>query len=197
MNFTKKLLISATTSLVIANGAQALGFLDLEVGGLAGVDISNAVSVNSQFSYGGYARLWLFDGITFAPYIKYETVVSNAGSRASLSVDTNGQASIVPQINLDKYYNLQYGLLVGYKIPIISLTPYVGVGYSQLGNTTLENTYVLNYGIKWEIPLIPFLTIGVDGSWQASKTPPTLDTIRNISQSANINRVSATIGLQF
>lgn len=201
-----KLLKVSILSVVLCSSMQALPFLDIEFGGMVGLDIrdggykggtdgtsvgisTNGLSLknenisNTKLAYGGYARVWLGPMIKIAPFVKYEGAVGIGSAQLSLNKDVS--TSFV------SYQNMQYGGLLGIRIPVIGLVPYAGASYSQFMNSPdLENTVAFNYGIKWEIPLIPALTIGLDGSYQKPKVLKT-------DARANINRLQFTIGLEF
>lgn len=202
MKFLKASLLSA----ILVSSMQALPFLDLEFGGTVGADIrdggykggtngttasvsTNGISLqnesitNTKLAYGAYARVWVGPMIKFAPFVKWESAIGLGSAQLSFNKDVN--TSFV------SYQNLQYGGLVGLRVPIIGLVPYAGASYSQFMNSPdLENTYAFNYGIKWEVPLIPALTLGLDASYQKPKVLKT-------DKRANINRLQFTIGLEF
>lgn len=117
-------------------------------------DIKDAIDLSvskDRLTLGGYARVWIEAlGITIAPQVKYDRLPSLG-------------------LNNKKINNLQYGGLLGYRIPIIGLTPFVGASYSTFsggGEANPSNTYALNFGVRLEVPFIPLLTLGLEGSWQ-------------------------------
>lgn len=128
---------------------------------------------SSRFSLGGYGRVWIEAlGITLAPQVKYDQLPSLEKSKKKVN-------------------NIQYGGLLGYRIPIIGLTPFVGASYSTFsgGEAKLQNTYALNFGVRWEVPFIPLLTLGLEGSWQK----PTTDKQSKVE----VLNVGGAIGLSF
>lgn len=127
----------------------------------------------SQLNFGGYGRLWLeVLGIMITPQVKYDRLPSIEKSNKKIN-------------------NIQYGGLLGYRIPIIGLTPFVGANYSTFsgGEAKLKNTYALNAGLRWEVPFIPLLTLGVEGNWQKPSTAK--------DSKIDIVNISGTIGLSF
>lgn len=122
-------------------------------------------------SVGGYARVWLFgDGLTIAPMYKYtytfhpDSDIHNVG-----------------------YSNHQAGGLVGYRI--FRFTPYVGASYSGFSDVGFADTTALNYGIYFDIPVVP-LSIGIDATWQ---NPKIMGTDSRSSQ----HQFALTLGLIF
>ncbi|MWV62861.1 outer membrane beta-barrel protein [Helicobacter saguini] len=83
-----------------------------------------------------------------------------------------------------RYNNFQYGGLIG--VHVSKITPYVGIAYSHFTNTALEHTWAVNYGVHVSLPA--HITIGIEASYQS----PKLSGIK-----VDINRVSATLGVQF
>ncbi len=137
-----------------------------EVGG----NISWQDTSNTTFTYGGYARVWFgVSRILIAPQFKYDVMYQSKGSN---------------------YDNLQAGGLLGFDVPVLPLVLYVGASYSKFYSIGLEDTAAFNYGIKMDIPLIPFLTIGLDGVYQAPK-------IAGSGSRYGINRIGLTLGLAF
>lgn len=120
-------------------------------------EIKNAANLKldkTRLNFGGYARVWIEAlGITFAPQVKYDRLPSIESSDKKIN-------------------NLQYGGVLGYRIPVVALTPFVGASYSTFSGSEvkLKSTYALNFGIRWEVPFIPLLTIGFEGSWQKPLT---------------------------
>lgn len=120
-------------------------------------EIKSAMNLSvdsSHLNFGGYARIWVEAlGISFAPQVKYDRLPSFEKSKKKVN-------------------NIQYGGLLGYRIPIVGLTPFVGASYSTFSGseTKLKNTYALNFGVRWEVPFIPLLTLGFEGSWQKPNT---------------------------
>lgn len=139
-------------------------------------EVKNAMSLNvdsSRFSLGGYGRVWIEAlGISIAPQVKYDRLPSLEKSKK-------------------KVHNIQYGGVLGYRIPIIGLTPFVGASYSTFsgGEAKLKNTYALNFGLRWEVPFIPLLTLGVEGSWQKPMTDK--------QSKVEVLNVGGAIGLSF
>lgn len=136
-------------------------------------DATNLSVDSSRFSLGGYGRIWVeVFGISLAPQVKYDRLPSLEKSK-------------------QKVHNIQYGGLLGYRIPIVGLTPFVGASYSTFsgGEAKLQNTYALNFGLRWEVPFIPLLTLGVEGSWQK----PTTDKQSKV----DILNIGGAIGLSF
>ncbi|PAF53930.1 hypothetical protein BKH42_02880 [Helicobacter sp. 13S00482-2] len=134
-----------------------------------GANLAFQDSGKGTFSYGGYARVWLgVSRIVIAPAFKYDVITKENNLSTA-------------------YKNMQIGGLIGFEIPIIPLTPYIGGSYSTFSGG-YEDTASFNYGVKFKIPIIR-VTIGLDGTYQKPK---------NIyGNRANMNRIGATIGFQF
>ncbi|STQ85639.1 hypothetical protein LS73_004225 [Helicobacter muridarum] len=153
----------------LGSSASALPLIGIEAGGIVSADFSDAKHYNfdkSSLSFGGYARIWLKTKIRIAPFVKFESVSSGS-------------------LLKNRYNNIQYGAVVGYSIFGI-LTPYVG-GSRSTFNNNLTDTWALNYGLHFTLPLVP-LAIGLDGSYQK----PKLD-----GYNMNIHRIGLTLALQF
>lgn len=136
-------------------------------------DAANLRVDGSHLSFGAYGRLWLEAlGIMITPQVKYDKLPSVEKSNKKIN-------------------NIQYGGLLGYRIPIIGLTPFVGANYSTFsgGEAGLKNTYALNAGLRWEVPFIPLLILGVEGNWQKPNTAK--------NSKIEIINVGATVGLSF
>ncbi|RDU68890.1 hypothetical protein CQA62_04595 [Helicobacter cholecystus] len=139
--------------------------LDTEIGGNANytslkTNIQDKKYKNTKhLNYGAYGRIWLgVAGLMIAPQVKWNYLSTN--------INTDPETKI-------KFHNMQYGAVLGYKIPFINITPYAGVSYSDfisqdLFNQKLKSTYAINFGINWKIPFLP-LAIGFDGSYQKPK----------------------------
>ncbi|MCE3036575.1 hypothetical protein LW135_01835 [Helicobacter sp. faydin-H20] len=134
-----------------------------EIGGNIGYEDTS----HTKFTYGGYARIWLgVSRFVIAPQAKYDVMYQTKGS----------------------FKNLQVGGVLGFEVPVIPITPYVGASWSTFYNIGLGDTVALNYGIKLDVPLIPFLTIGIDGVYQAPKVG---------GSRFGMNRIGVTLGLAF
>ena len=151
--------------------------------------LKNGKTVNldnkDHFNAGAYARLWIgIAGFMIAPQVKYDYLkVAVAHNRETVK---------------SSLHNIQYGGVIGYRIPFIKLTPFIGASYSTFKGKvikTLKNTYAINFGARWEVPLIPLLTIGFEGSWQK----PDFNFDKTILRKANFEMLNlgATIGLAF
>lgn len=142
--------------------------LDTEIGGnfnYAAMKVK--MSEGSTFkntkhlTYGAYGRIWLgIAGFMIAPQVKWDYLKTTYDVGNGLNLDS-------------KLQNMQYGAVLGYRIPIANLTPYVGLSYSDfirgnIGGDKLKSTYAVNFGLNWKIPFVP-LTIGFDGSYQKPK----------------------------
>ncbi|MDO7253375.1 hypothetical protein [Helicobacter cappadocius] len=157
--------------------ASFFGFTSLFGIGIGNYQISPEFGANlalqdsgkGTFSYGGYARVWLgVSRIVIAPAFKYDVITKENNLSTA-------------------YKNMQIGGLVGFEIPIIPLTPYVGASYSTFFGA-YDDTASFNYGIKFKIPIIR-VTLGIDGTYQRPK---------NINgDRVNMNRIGASIGFQF
>lgn len=139
---------------------------------------------DNTFSPGAYARLWVgVAGLMIAPQVKYDYL------RSTFSSDQISQKS--PKYNI---HNIQYGGVLGYRIPFIKLTPFVGASYStfkgKLSDISFKETYAINFGVRWEIPFIPLLTLGFEGSWQKPK-------LNGAEGKAEILNLGGTIGFAF
>lgn len=136
-----------------------------------GINLSYQKEIKNSFTYGGYARLWLgFSRIVIAPQFKYDVITQSNNISAA-------------------YKNMQIGGLLGFDVPILPLLPYIGASYSSFQGINLESTYSFNYGVRIGIPLVPLLFVGIDGSWQKPKVVG--------GTSYNMNRIGATIGIEF
>lgn len=125
----------------------------------AGKEESDKLSIpsNDSLGTGAYARLWLgFLGLMLAPQVKYDYL------KPAFNYEGDTSKSSL--------HNIQYGALLGYRIPFIKLTPFAGISYSsfkgEIKDRTLKNTYAVNFGVRWEVPFIPLLVLGIEGSWQ-------------------------------
>ncbi|PAF51008.1 hypothetical protein [Helicobacter sp. 13S00477-4] len=155
-------LLIATTSLF------GIGIGNYQVSPEIGANLSYQNGKNN-FTYGGYARIWLgVSRIVFAPQFKYDVIAKH-----------NNDYS---------YKNIQAGGLIGFDIPILPITPYIGASYSTFDGVGLSDTAAFNYGIKIQIPLI-HITVGLDGSYQKPKIIG--------GGRYEMNRIGATIGLIF
>lgn len=186
MKTTKCIKAVVLASVLVASSAQALPFISPEIGGMVGTSFDSVktqrIDSDTTITYGAYARLWLKPGsFRIAPFIKWENVTgftkNNAGNQILGAV--LGQPSI-------RNNNLQYGAVIG--LEFFYLTPYVGVAYSQFTDPSIADTWALNYGLKFKIPVVP-LAIGLDASWQKPKVLNSAD--------VDMHRVSLTLGLQF
>lgn len=162
----KKIILA---SLLGATSLFGIGFGNYQISPEIGVNLALENSGNGTFTYGGYGRVWLgVSRVVIAPAFKYDVITK----KDSLST---------------AYKNMQIGGLVGFEIPIIPLTPYIGASYSDFFGA-YHSTASFNYGVKFKIPIVP-LTLGIDGTFQR---PKAFDGIR-----VNMNRIGVTIGLQF
>lgn len=164
--------------------------LDIEAGGLFNytqvkADANGETLKNTKhLTYGAYGRVWLgAAGFMIAPQVKWDYLKSDLKLTGGQTLDF-------------KLQNFQYGGVIGYRIPFINLTPYVGVSYSQftenkIFNYELDNTYAINFGAMWKIPFVP-LSIGFDGSYQKPKFKSNGD-IKDME----ILTLGATVGLIF
>ena len=183
MKTTKFVKATVLASFLVAGSVQALPFVSPEVGGMLGTSIdsvkSRTFNGDTKFTYGAYARLWLKPGLfRIAPFIKWENITGYSKN------------NVIPQVvmgGVDRISNLQYGAVAG--LELFYFTPYVGVAYSQFTGAAISNTWALNYGLKFKIPVIP-LAIGIDASWQNPR-------LLNYAGSDMINRVSLTLGFEF
>lgn len=166
--------------------------LDTEFGGNVSyskmklnVDGEGTYSNDKKLTYGAYGRVWLGAmGILVAPQVKWDYINSDIKVNGDKTLDFTLQ-------------NLQYGGVLGYRIPFINLTPYVGASYSQflkgdIGGAKLENTYAINFGVMWKIPFVP-LSVGFDGSYQKPKFKDNLGKAKDLE----ILTLGATLGLIF
>lgn len=157
----KKILLSMLLAFSSASAVELAGFtLSPEIGANVGYQ-----DTNSNFTYGGYARVWMGGThLLVAPQVKYDVIgLSNS------------------------YKNLQAGGVLG--VQFVGITVYAGASWSTFYTLAAKDTYAINYGIKIDVPFIPFLTVGVDASWQK----PDLTTGGSVS----MNRVGVTVGLAF
>lgn len=166
--------------------------IDTELGGnfnytqmKLSVDQEGTFKNKEKLTYGAYGRVWLgAAGFMIAPQVKWDYLKSNLEVEAGKTLDF-------------KLQNLQYGGVIGYRIPFINLTPYVGLSYSQFIKGDIigfepKDTYAINFGAMWKIPFVP-LSIGFDGSYQKPKMK---DNIKGVKE-LEILTLGATIGLIF
>lgn len=139
---------------------------------------------DKYFTYGAYGRVWLgIAGFMIAPQFKWDYLKTNLKVSGNKSLDFTLQ-------------DMQYGGVIGYRIPFINLTPYVGLSYSQfikgdINGNKLKDTYAVNFGAMWKIPFVP-LSIGFDGSYQKPKFKDDTN-----AKDLEILTLGATIGLIF
>lgn len=165
----KKLLL---TSVLALSSTFGIGIGNYQITPEIGVNLSYQDTGDYNFTYGGYGRVWLgVSRIVIAPQVKYDVINNFKDLKHS-------------------YKNLQAGALLGFEVPILPLTPYIGMSYYNFEDIGYNDTLSLNYGIKIDIPLIPFLTIGLDGTFQMPK-------ITGTDSRQKFNRIGATIGLAF
>lgn len=181
MKVTKCVKAAVLASVLAAGSAQALPFISPEVGGIVGTSFdavkSGTIGGDTNITYGAYARLWLKPGsFRIAPFVKWENITGFTTNNAVNTIINGG----------DRNNNLQYGAVLG--LEFFYLTPYVGVAYSQFTNEAIANTWALNYGLKFKIPVIP-LAIGIDASWQKPKVLNTFE--------VDMHRIGVTLGLHF
>lgn len=165
--------------------------IDIEGGGLFNYTQlkleaeGETVKNKEHLTYGAYGRLWLgAAGFMIAPQVKWDYLKSDLKVHGDKLVDF-------------KLHNLQYGGVIGYRIPWINLTPYVGLSYSQfikgdIVGLKLKDTYAINFGAMWKIPFVP-LSIGFDGSYQKPKFKDNDRGAKNME----ILTLGATVGLIF
>lgn len=166
--------------------------IDTELGGnfnytqmKLSVDQKGTFKNKEKLTYGAYGRVWLgAAGFMIAPQVKWDYLKTNLESGNETS----------PKFTLQ---NLQYGGLIGYRIPFINLTPYIGLSYSQFIKGDVlglepKDTYAINFGAMWKIPFVP-LSIGFDGSYQKPKIKDNKVGAKDIE----ILTLGATIGLIF
>lgn len=182
--------------LLACSSAFAIDFgiftLDIEGGALINyaqlklnVEDEGTFKNQEKLTYGAYGRVWLgAAGFMIAPQVKWDYLKS----------DFKVSGDKVRDFTLQ---NLQYGGVLGYRIPFINLTPYVGLSYSQFIKGDVlgfepKNTYAINFGAMWKIPFVP-LSIGFDGSYQKPKIKDNIKGVKDLE----ILTLGATIGLIF
>lgn len=144
----------------------AIGIGNFKINPEAGA--SFGLEARKQALVGGYARIWLFgDGLTIAPMVKYNYMFGEGDNKG--------------------WSNVQAGGLVGYRI--FRFTPYIGASYSGFSNAGYADTTALNYGIYFDIPIVP-ISVGIDASWQNPK-------IIGIDSRSSQHQVALTLGLIF
>lgn len=166
--------------------------IDTEIGGNVNysqfklnVDGEGDFKNDKKLTYGAYGRVWLGAmGILVAPQVKWEYLKSD------LKVDGDKTLDFTLQ-------NMQYGGVLGYRIPLINLTPYVGVSYSQfIGGDIVgikpKDTYAINFGAMWKIPFVP-ISLGFDGSYQKPKMKANDRGVKDLE----ILNLGATVGIIF
>ena len=166
--------------------------LDTEIGGNFNytkmslkVDDGEIFKNKDHLTYGAYGRVWLgIAGFMVAPQVKWNYLKSNLEIDGGTALDFTLQ-------------NMQYGAVLGYQIPFINLTPYVGLSYSNfikgdIAGFKLKDTYAVNFGVNWKVPFL-HLTIGFDGSYQKPKFKDQTQSVRDIE----ILTLGGTVGLIF
>ncbi|SQB98332.1 outer membrane protein [Helicobacter fennelliae] len=151
----------------LASSAFAIGVGKFKINPEIGASFGTATNTDT-FLVGGFGRVWLGgSGVTIAPQFKYNYIMG--------------------QNDLKGFSNIQVGGLLGYKL--WRFTPYIGGSWSNFGNIALNNTAALNYGVTFDIPILP-LSIGLDASWQNPKIAGT-----DIRQSQH--QIALTLALYF
>lgn len=141
-----KKLVGFIIAFGIVTNVFAIGVGKLKINPEVGVSLGTSTP-SDTFLVGGYGRVWLGgDGLTIAPQFKYN-YVSGENSNKGFS-------------------NMQIGGLLGYRI--FRFTPYIGVSYSDFDGINLASTTALNYGVYFDIPILP-LSVGIDASYQNPK----------------------------
>lgn len=157
-------------SALFASSVFGVGLGNFQITPEFGGNISWQDTKTTNFTYGGYTRLWLgVSRVVFAPQVKYDVMKQKSG--------------------YNDYANLQVGGLLGFEVPVLPLTIYAGGSWSRFFSIGLEDTAAVNYGIKMDVPFIPFLTIGIDGVWQAPKMAD--------GNRYSMSRIGMTLGLAF
>ena len=168
---TKSVACSALLAGMFASnvGAINIGGLKInpDIGVSMGVNSHNGSALNNAFLLGGYARVWIGGDFTFAPIIKYNYVFGKN--------------------NANGFGNLQVGGLLGYRV--WKFIPYIGGSYSHFDKIGYEDTAAINYGINFDVPVIP-LSVGLDISSQNPKITGNL-------HSGWQHQVAVTLGLYF
>ncbi|MGX2973042.1 hypothetical protein [Helicobacter sp. T3_23-1059] len=168
----KTLACSAVLAGVLSTNASAIGIgsfkINPDFGVSAGVNAHDGSVLNNAFLLGGYARVWMGGkGLTFAPMVKYNYVFGKD--------------------NVSGFGNLQAGGVIGYNI--LRLTPYIGGSYSRFDKIGYEDTAAINYGINFDIPVLP-LSVGLDAS---SQNPKIIGSARAGWQ----HQIAVTLGFYF
>lgn len=166
--------------------AFALGLGSYQVTPEVGVSLSKQNTNETRFNYGAYGRAWLgASRFIFGPNVIYDVMLPKAS-------------------NAHSYKNLQIGAVLGFDFPVLPVVPYIGVNFSKFIGVLLNNTISVNLGAKIDVPVIPFLTIGLEGTFQRARkltSHEKRDTLSvAIGKQANfldIYRIGATVGLAF
>lgn len=162
-----KKLVAVALLCGLVSSSFAIGIGEFKINPEAGISYGVATPSNTS-ALGGYARVWLFgDGLTIAPNVKYNYMFGKGDNKG--------------------WSNVQAGGLIGYRI--FRFTPYVGASYSGFSNAGYADTTALNYGIYFDIPILPF-SVGLDASWQQPKVLGT-----DVRQSQH--QIALTLGLIF
>lgn len=166
---TFKNVILASILLAGVSNVSHAAFIGAEVGGLFGA------SINSIGAHNLDADTKFAVGAYFKAWLKPGMF------RLAPFVKWESVGSLDDRV---RYNNFQYGLLLGAYIQRV--TPYIGLAYSHFTNTGLEHTWAVNYGVHFSLPA--HITLGIEASYQN----PKLSGVK-----VDINRVSATLGVQF
>lgn len=166
----------ASALLATLNSASAIGFLGLQATPEVGATIGTQNTLETKFTYGAYGRFWLGAGVfVFGPNLKYDVMHAKKGNY--------------------NYSNTQVGAVFGLDVPAVPVVPYVAVNYSKLVGIQLHSTVSVNYGVKIDVPAIPLLTIGLEGTYQKPRIPGKSKNDPN--PTLPIKRITATVGLAF
>lgn len=151
----------------LVSSSFAIGVGKFKVNPEAGISYGLATPTNTS-ALGGYARVWLGgSGLTIAPVLKYHYIFGPGEAKG--------------------FSNTQAGALLGYRI--FYFTPYVGVSYSSFKDAGFADTTALNYGIYFDVPILPF-SLGIDATWQQPRIFGT-----NVRQSQS--QIAFTLGIIF
>lgn len=152
----------------------------------------------SGWIYGDYAPSSAFiGGITLRSWIGTRKdwggffVTPTLGFYGS-SVDTWAGFSVLD--SEEKYSSIEFGVIAGYETPRFPVLIYFGGGgnflipYSDGMNNNAMG--MINYGVRFTIPKVPYLAFGLDGSYSFAS-----DDLGNFAGTLNFTRIGLSIGV--
>ncbi|PAF44983.1 hypothetical protein [Helicobacter sp. 11S02629-2] len=176
---------------------------------------ANFEDYSARTNMGLYIRPWIGKTFRFAPFVKfdYSALIYSNQQGDNIIATTNGTQSTIttnakPKLDYSSkfiktdygvvagtidYINLMYGGLAGMHIDSIWTTFFVGASHSLFLQSTMHNTWAINYGFKVNLPSYGstqvYSTIGLEGSFQ---TPY----VEQLGTKVPLHRVQLTFGVE-